>query len=137
MVLGSASNPLGQLGKAMEGKYFKDEQEYAIMKRRDWLRDQGQGVLDKYKKDAALARKEALPRINSNVLTEILGQSVRFAPKIQHDKLRVIEDNIYQKEHGKGAARRQSLMPKMQGLGTQISLGRAKYVIVLNGNMQC
>ena len=127
MVFGGSSNPLGKIGKAMEGKYFKDEQEYAIMRRRDWLRDQGQGVLDKYAKDAATARREAMPRINSNVLTEILGQSVRFAPKVQHDKLRLIDDKIYQKEHGRGAARRQSLMPKMEGLGTQISLGRAKY----------
>ena len=122
----SSLNPLGKLGRAMEGKYFKDEQEYAVMRRREWLRKEGS--LEKYGQEALAARRKAAPLLTSNVLTEVLGHTVRFAPKRHLDKLRDIDNDIYQKEHGRGAARRRSLLPRTYALGTQVSLGRSKYV---------
>ena len=122
----STLNPLGRLGRAMEGKYFKDEQESAVMRRREWLKKEG--TLEKYGQEALAARRKAAPLLSHNVLTEILGHSVRFAPKRDLDKLRDIDNKIYQKEHGRGAARRRSLLPRTYALGTQISLGRSKYV---------
>ena len=114
-----------------QGKYFKDEQEYAIMRRRDWLRDRGE--LERYGVEAARERRKAARLVTPNVLTEILGHSVRFAPRLTDDALRDASNKIYQKEHGRGAARRQSLLPRSYGLGTQVSLGRAKWSLSEHG----
>ena len=62
-----------------QGKYFKDEQEYAVMRRRDWLRDRGE--LERYGIEAARERRKSARLVTPNVLTEILGHSVRFAPR--------------------------------------------------------
>lgn len=118
----AALGGLGKLGRAVESKFFREESEEAVVKRRDWL--SRQGTLEE---EVAKQRASAIRMTSSEILSEVLAHRIKLTPR-PLPEVRGVDEGIFRPENAENVFVPYNTRNLVDfGIGTRVSMGRSKW----------